>query len=106
MRFRNPYWSDRTRFELMQKWLLVHSYLYYIMNRSVVTDSMFDKNSRQLVEMMQASPEAFKASKYYSVFRDWDGTTGYHLWDRLEPYQQSIIRGIAEGLVIYLGVSE
>lgn len=103
MRFNNPYWSERTKFELLEQWLLVHSYLYYHMNRSIVSDTMFDNNAIQLVSLIKSAPKPFKTSKYYDAFRDWDGTTGYHLWDRLLEYQQDKIRGIAEGLVMYLG---
>lgn len=83
MKFDCPYWSMITRFNMLEDWILVHSYLYYELDISVVTDFKFDENSQQLVQMMKDYPKDFEKSKYYYAFNDFDGSTGYDLCKRL-----------------------
>ena len=76
---------------MLEDWLLVHSYLYYEKDISVVTDFKFDQNSQQLIQMMQEHPKDFVKSKYYYVFNDFDGSTGYDLVRRLNAKHKAKI---------------
>ena len=91
MKFNCPYWSTITKIEMLEDWLLVHSYLYYEKDISVVTDFKFDQNSQQLIQMMKDYPKDFAKSKYYYVFNDFDGSTGYDLVRRLNAKHKSKI---------------
>lgn len=53
--------------------LIVHSYIYYTLNSSVVADSTWQTWADWLAKHNR--PTGF----YDDVFKDWDGTTGYHL---------------------------
>ena len=83
MQFTNPYWSNRLKISTLQRWVLVHSILYYELNKSIVNDATFDSNAYQLAELQRSFPEEAKASQYYYVFYDFDGTTGFDLYHRL-----------------------
>ena len=95
MKFPNPYWSDKLRISTLQRWILVHSLLYYEMDTSVVSDKMFDANARQLVRMQKENREAAKQSQYWYVFHDFDGTTGFDLPDRLKKSDRAWLMHIA-----------
>lgn len=84
MYFCNPYLTEIEKANLLQRWIIVHSILYYVMDKSVVEDRMFDSNERQLVELMKEMPEKDrKRTRYWYAFYDFDGSTGFHLYKRL-----------------------
>lgn len=56
-----------------------HSVIYYVHMSSIVTDSTFDRWAKELVELQKKYPKESKEVEYYEEFKDWDGTTGYHL---------------------------
>jgi len=60
---------------------MVHSVMYYRFDQTLWTDSMYDLQCKKLVQMMKDYPEEFKNSVYYEGYKDFDGTTGYHLPD-------------------------
>lgn len=81
MIFKNPYWVPRRKMQMLQRWILVHSILYYELDYSVVEDSVFDANCQQLVEMMN-SPECSgenELTDYWYVFDGFMGSTAFDL---------------------------
>jgi hypothetical protein len=98
MKFSNPYWGNKTKIELLERWLIVESYVYYDLSDSLVDDSIFDANALQLVQMMKDYADDFKESFYYKTFKGFDGSTGFDLMDRLEKQDRKhadYIKGIA-----------
>ena len=81
-----------------ERQILIHSYLYYHLNQNVISDAKYDKLSYGLVDMMKQHPKEFKQSEYADYFRDFDGTTGFDLIDKLTPSQLEIIEVIANVL--------
>lgn len=65
----------------LQRFILVNSYLYYEKDDSAITDKQFDEAAKQLVEL-QKNYDISK-TQYGYVFYDFDGTTGFDLWERL-----------------------
>lgn len=59
--------------------MLVHSCLYYEFNTSLITDSQFDSWARELVTLQLENPDISEQVKWAEEFKDWDGTTGFHL---------------------------
>ena len=59
--------------------LLIHSYIYYELNNNIISDTTWDKWAKELVKLQQQYPEESKQVKYYELFKDFDGNTGYHL---------------------------
>ena len=63
--------------------MLVHSYLYYSMDESVVSDGKWQQWADELVELQKQK----KVIGFYDeVFAEWDGSTGMHL-----PHDQWIV---------------
>ncbi|MDZ4632260.1 hypothetical protein ORN01_25220 [Bacillus cereus] len=62
-----------------QRQILVHSFLYYQLNENIISDSEFDRWSKELYEAMKENPEIAKQSVYYKDFLEFDGSSGYDL---------------------------
>ena len=59
--------------------LLVNSCIYYEMNNSIISDEMWDKWARELVQLQTDYPEESKAVIWYNAFENWDASTGAFL---------------------------
>ena len=83
MTFNNPYWTNTTKIQLLQNWIIVHSILYYMHDTTLVDDRTYDMNEVQLAKMMKKYPKAARKSRYAYVFKGFDGSTGYDLPGKL-----------------------
>ena len=101
MKFKNPYWSERTKLNIIEYWILVTSYAYYELSENIVPDRVYDMNAKQLLSMMEAHPMAFKNSTYYEVFVDFEGGTGFDLISKLNEHQFETIKRGAEIAIRY-----
>ena len=63
--------------ERKQRQLIVHSFIYYELNDNIISDNVYDKLSLE-VELRKDS-DIWKQSKFYSIFKDWDSSSGYPL---------------------------
>lgn len=95
MKFTNPYWSNKIKISTLQRWIIVHSIIYYELNSSLVDDFVFDQNARQLVAMQKAYKDEAKESQYWYMFYDFDASTGFHLYDRLDKHDKEYLSKIA-----------
>lgn len=96
VKFKNPYLSDVSKVSYLQRMVLIHSYLYYEMDTSVITDKQFDDICKQLCTMYDGlSVDKKQQTEYYKVFYDFDGSTGFHLFSRLDDEQKEVIEIIA-----------
>lgn len=86
------------RIEFLQRVILVHSYLYYMLDDSVWTDKHYDEIARQLTNIQKEHTEEWLKvnTQYGYVFYDYDGTTGFDLWYRLKQKDKQKILSIAE----------
>jgi NAD-dependent DNA ligase adenylation domain len=83
--------------------LIVHSFGYYRMNDSIISDHTFDMWSKELVDLQREYPELSREVELYEYFSDWDGSTGYHLpthlpwvadtWGRIKRYHRRNFNG-------------
>jgi len=99
LKFQNPYWGNQTKIELLQKWLIIHSIIYYELNTSVVSDAMYDQNSNQLIELIKADRQSFRSSRWYRIFKDFDGSTGFDLYSKLSSKEQNELEHLAMQIV-------
>jgi len=83
MEFPCIYWSTTVKMNLLARWVLVHSYLYYEMDYSVVQDSRYDANSKQLLDMIKEDITSWKRSRYYYAMKEFDGSTGFGFYQKL-----------------------
>lgn len=80
MEFCSPYSTELMKIDSLQDWIVIHSIIYYELNNSVVNDATFDKNCKDLVDLIKMNPETHKESNLYYIFKDFDGSTGFDLY--------------------------
>lgn len=90
-------WNIYTQISFLQRVILIHSFLYYMLNNSIWSDSKYDEIARQLVQYQRRLTEyqIIKYTQYGYVFYDYDGNTGYDLFYRLNEKDKSVIVRIA-----------
>ena len=59
--------------------MLVHSYIYYELNKNIIDDTKWDKWAMELVKLQKENPIDSIKAPYYEEFKDWDGSTGAFL---------------------------
>lgn len=92
--------TTKEKVEALERWILVHSMIYYEMNTNVVSDKTFDSYSRVLVRKIEKyGQKRIKKTQYGYVFYDFDGNTGFDLIDRLNPKDRDRIESIAYAVV-------
>lgn len=77
-----------------ERQILVHSYLYYERDANLISDSMYDKISVELVELISKHKHEFEKSAYYYEFINFDGNTGFDL-----NYKMADIAHVADHLL-------
>lgn len=74
--------------------ILVHSFLYYNRDITLIEDRQWDKWAKELVQLQKDNPELSNKVIYAEAFKDFDGTSGFDL-----PYKDDRIVKIAMGLL-------
>ena len=59
--------------------LLYHSCLYYVFGESIVSDHKWAEWALELRDLQKVYPDIAELVELHGYFRDWDGSTGYHL---------------------------
>lgn len=77
------------KIDFLQRKILVNSVAYYEYDESPLTDSFYDGICKQLVilqeEYNKEGGDFVKDSRFGYAFHDFDGSTGFHLYHRLNP---------------------
>lgn len=80
----------------LERFIILHSYIYYELDDNVISDKDYDTKARELVKYKNEYPELWKTSEYYKQFGDdYSGATGFTLYHDLNGEQKEIIRSIA-----------
>lgn len=95
--------SVKEKISTIQRYIIVHSILYYAMNKSVISDKKFDEVAKELVALKKQEQEAYKQSDYYYCMYDFDGSTGFDLYDRLNECDKEYLSFIAQAVLITRG---
>lgn len=88
------YWDDKTKIEYIQRRILVYSIAYYELNTNIVTDKFYDEISKQLVVLQNKYKGKIKETMYGYVFHDFDGSTGFDLYHRLNKKDKKYLMSI------------
>lgn len=72
---------------IRRRWLQVwvHSFIYYKLGTSIISDTMWDKWARELVDLKAKYPNEAKSIKHYDIFADFDGSTGFIIASKGTP---------------------
>lgn len=91
-------WNGYDKISFLQRVILIHSYLYYMLDNSIWPDSKYDEIARQLVQYQKRLTEyqIIRYTQYGYVFYDYDGNTGYDLFYRLNEKDKEVIARIAK----------
>lgn len=88
------------RIDFLQRYIIVHSYIYYELDNNIISDKEYDAKSKELVKYKNDYPELWKTSEYYPQFgSDYNGATGFTLYHGLTEKQQKIIRSIVNNII-------
>jgi hypothetical protein len=82
--------------ELEELWMriqqfLVHGYLYYALDESIIDDHKYDRICVRLVELLEKYPEEAKKLPYYNIVGGGGESSGSAFFIRLEDYPPQIV---------------
>lgn len=86
-------WDKITCINYLQRKIILNCIAYYELNINKLTDKEYDELSKQLVELQQDIN--ISDTQYGYVMYDFDGTTGFDLYERLNSYDKEYLRSIA-----------
>lgn len=79
--------------DFLQRFIIVHSYIYYELDNNIISDKRYDEKTKELVMYKNEYPDLWKSSMYYKQFGDdYNGATGFTLYHDLDERQKEIIR--------------
>lgn len=85
-------WSLKDKVEFLQRKIIINSILYYYRDTNFISDNQFDEISAYLVSLQ--SQIDIEETMYGYIFYDFDGTTGFHLYDRLTEKDKTYLDNI------------
>lgn len=90
-------WNIYTQISFLQRVILIHSFLYYMLDNSMWSDKKYDEMAHRLSEMQSRITQVDLTTNtdYGYVFADFDGTTGFDLYYRLNKKDKKRIEQIA-----------
>lgn len=91
-------WSLKDKVEFLQRKIIINSILYYYRDTNFITDNQFDEISAYLV-ILQSQID-IEETMYGYIFYDFDGTTGFHLYDRLTENDKNYLDNIVNHILI------
>lgn len=87
--------STQDYIDFLQRFIIVHSYIYYELDSNYLSDRQYDEKAKELVRYKNEYPDLWRNSMYYKQFGDdYNGATGFTLYHALDKRQQKIIRSI------------
>ena len=88
------HWDLLTKINYMQRRIILCSIAYYELDSSPVSDRQYDEWCKDLIALIHACsvPEN---SEYWYVFYDFDGTTGFDLYHRLNEHDKNYLLSIS-----------
>lgn len=85
----------------LQRYIIVHSYIYYHLNDNFISDHQYDEKCKQLVGLKERYPDEWRRSQYYRQFGDdYTGATGMGLVESLNGRDMNTINAIVNGMYI------
>lgn len=96
------YWrglSIRNYISWLQRYIIVHSYIYYELNDNILSDREYDAKAKELVSLKDLYPDEWRKSEYYAQFGDdYNGSTGFTFYNDLNTHQKEIILSIINAI--------
>ena len=93
------YWNIKTKISYIQRRIIIYAIQYYELNNSIVTDKYYDKISEYLVYLKTKYPDDYKNSEYYYCLYDFDKSTGFYIYSRLNKKDKTKLTNIANYVI-------
>ena len=89
-------WDKITCIDFLQRKIILNCIAYYELNTNKLSDKEYDDLSRQLVTM-QGDPniDIINDTQYGYCMHDFDGSTGFDLYYRLNEHDKKYLMNIA-----------
>lgn len=87
-------WDKIICVNFLQRKIIVNSIAYYELDNPVLSDKQYDELCRQLVSLQKTVD--ISNTQYGYCFQDFDGSTGFDLYGRLNEYDRTYLKHIAE----------
>ena len=89
-------WDKITCIDFLQRKIILNCIAYYELNTNKISDKEYDDLSRQLVNM-QGDPniDIINDTQYGYCMYDFDGSTGFDLYHRLNNHDKEYLMSIA-----------
>lgn len=81
-------WDMTTKISFLQRRVIVACIAYYELDATVISDTDYKELAEQLVEYQTANSEDAAKSTYYYVMKDFDVSTGFDVYDKLNDYDK------------------
>lgn len=90
-------WHLIDKINFIQRKILLNSMMYYDYDMSYISDHHYDDCCKKLVKLHNIyGPDFIEDSMYGYVYYDFDGSTGFHLTDRLTIEDREYLRSICK----------
>ena len=86
-------WDKITCINFLQRKIILNAIAYYELDNPKLTDKEYDELSKQLVELQKDIN--INDTQYGYAMYDFDGTTGFDLYDRLNSHDKEYLMNIA-----------
>ena len=93
-------WDKITCINFLQRKIIINAILYYELNTSPLSDKEYDELSQQLVRLQKNID--IQQTQYGYVMYDFDGTTGFDLYSRLNEHDKKYLMSIARMATNYI----
>jgi len=90
------YWDIKTQIEYIQRRIIIYCIIYYELNDNIVEDKTYDEFANYLVELKNKYPDVYKTTEYYYCLRDFDKSTGFYIYDKLNEHDKVKLMNIAK----------
>lgn len=95
--------------EKRRRQILIHSYIYYRLGESIISDYEWTMAAMQLAHLQRKFPKESKKAQYYEGFIGFDGSSGFDLhYDKpeIERDAHCLLRFHKEGPEYFIGIYE
>ena len=86
-------WDKITCINFLQRKIILNCIAYYHLNTNKLSDKEYDELSKQLVSLQKDIN--INDTQYGYIMYDFDGTTGFDLYDRLNASDKQYLMNIA-----------
>ena len=88
--------SISERMDWACRYLIIHSYLYYLYNVSIISDKDYDTKLKWLCEYVESNSSEIEKCQYKNVLLNLDPSTGFDMQNYIEPSHYEYLKQIAQ----------